>query len=818
MKNKVRIIGAGLLALLLTLTGCSNPLNARPEAAAPQEAVSGGKIVIQLDDSNARTLGPVAEDKALLKYRLIIQSGSKTIEEDVEFTGAVERNIDSGNWTVGVFAYLDDYEDVAWAEQSIYLKDGETKVLPLTLLPLSDEDVAGTFDYDIAFPEAAGDFDYAATTLVLTPGNYNSASTGTLSINLQDYGKGADMLELPSGKYDLNITLQSTRQVNSTPLKVVVKETVYIYPRLTTRAHYAFTMEHFTADVYLKGSAWVTSHTSNEYKPTEVQLKLFDDGDYDDTNIQTAPVTGDDETGYGWDLPVSSEKVGGAGNVSGIQLRLVVTSQTDATQKLTGPWQTYYLNTPQGNTGINLSTNVYAIVKAPASANFAGFQGVSGIAHNSDFIPGTEGVFRIVPNAKYGLIGNSVSITNGYTTLEDGSFGFVNNGSNANMTVSAQFFHLKGTAVITSVNADNYKPTKVEAFEEKENGEQKLIGETTTIAAAGGAWEISVPNAYVSTDTGYISFKVTSGVTGKPNQDYVFKNAAHVYSLTTDASVVSQLSVPLFAVSNFRQTGAALTSVTLSWDVASWATGGYKIYRNGTLINSPAAGSYTYTNTGLTAGTTYFYEISGIVSGTPAVEGEKTGFYATTKLTAPLNVNAVTAATDYDPFRTSITWDPVTGADYYEVYRNGERVYPYYVYGASYDDSYGKMPGEEYTYKVVAKSYSGDYATSAESVPATVSFPLYGTLTGGYNYGYINSGEYNYWRFDVSSSGYYRVYLGDYSVDAYAYVYRNGEYITTLDSSSIESYLYPGDEVVVAVRAHYSGNTGDYYINAEQLW
>jgi hypothetical protein len=820
MKNKVQILGAGLLALILAFTGCSNPLSAGPEASSP-EAVSGGKIVIQLDGPNARTLGPTAEDAAKLKYRLVIQNSYKSIEEDIEdFSQPVERSFEAGSWTVGVWAYIDEYKSVAWGDEEVSLKDGETKNVALTLLPVTDQDAAGIFDYNISFPDPADDFNYADTTLTLTPQVPNSSTEYSIQINLRDNGKDADKLELPVGKYNLDITLESTRRVNNVPLKVIVKETVYLYPNLTTRAHYTFTEAHFGADVYLKGWASVANLTTvdedgkpvHDYIPTEVQIKLYDAGGYyDETNIQTAPVTGG-----AWDLPVSSEEIGGPSNVSGVQLRLVVTSESgDETQTLTGPWGWYPLASRQGNTAVDLTATVVSIVKEDDDY-FDAIEGVSNIAYDSDAIAGSYARLKIIPKDKYGVIGNVVSLSpspwGGISRESDGTFGFTVPSSL--VTVYAGFFHLKGTTHITSSNPLSYKPVKVEAYEEEpETYKWKLIGFTESVDADTGAWEIPVPAGYVYAGTGNIYFKVFSEAAEQPDQEYTINS--FVYNLTGEDTV--PLPVPLFTVSGVW-TESTQTSVTIYWDAATWATGGYRIYRyndgNDTYepVKSLAATAVSYTDTGLTAGTSYDYAIVGLY-GTPATEGDRWYFNAMTRLSAPQNVTAVTAANTNSPFRTYVSWDGVTNADYYRVYRDGSWIDE--VYSPYYYDTSAKSLDVGYSYAIVAYSYSyGSSEYSAQSSPVYFGTTSYLSINST-SYGDIGaSGEYDYYRFYVPDSTSYSFSFDEYGgLDVYGYIYVNGYHYSGFDSSFDGIYLNPGDEVMLAVRSYYSGGTGSYGVS-----
>jgi hypothetical protein len=816
MKNKVQIMGAGLIALLLALAGCANPLDERPDASP--KAVSGGKIVVTLGGLDARTLGPIADDVAGLHYRLVLQNYDKIIEEDIEdFSQPVERSVEPGYWMVGVLAYTEGNK-TAWGCVFVEdVRDGETRAAPITLLPATDQDAAGIFDYDIAFPDPTHDFDYTITYLGLKPEQYgNSSEEGCILINLRDFDKKAAKLELPAGKYNLDILLESTRQVNGKPLQVVVKEIVYLYPGLTTQAHYKFTEAHFAAEVYLKGTAYVNSFTPRSYTPTEVQLKLHDSGWYDETNIQRAAIANG-----AWELTVPSEKIGGAYNASTVQLRFVATSDTDATQKLTSAWQDYWLNTIQGHTGIVLSTSVYPIAKNSPNPYFVGIEGVSGIAHNSDAVPYLPVALKITALSNYGLIGNSVYASSNwganYLSPEpDGTFIFIMPPSA--VTVSADFFHLKGTASIPGENLLNYQPVTVEAYAEKwdektEGYIREQIGSAANIAP-NGAWEIAIPDGYIYTGSGDIYFKVFSEATGQPDQDYTTPYS--VDSLT--GTETATLFVPLFEVSNFRQTEATVDSVTIAWDDAAWATG-YNIYRDGTKIATHPlpAGATSYSDTELPWGQ-YQYAIAGIyddpATEEPPTEGNRSYLTATTALAAPANVKAETTDT---PFQVYVSWNPVVHADSYEVYRDGNMVastsYSYY-----YDSEY-KTLGEKYAYKVVAKNWTYG-VTSADSATAEVSFPITANLT--VNNPWYDSisvlGEIDYYRFSVPDYGYYGCYFDQYDGYMYGYVYRNGSLYTTFVGNTSYEYYYPGEEIILAVRANNYGNTGYYGIGVNYSW
>jgi hypothetical protein len=199
------------------------------------------------------------------------------------------------------------------------------------------------------------------------------------------------------------------------------------------------------------------------------------------------------------------------------------------------------------------------------------------------------------------------------------------------------------------------------------------------------------------------------------------------------------------------------------------------------------------------------------VYGTPSTEGEENSFNAATRLSAPQNVTAVTAANDTYPFRTHVSWDAVPSADYYFVYRDGNPID--WVFGSDYYDTSVKSLDVGYSYAIVAYSYSYD-----SSEYSAQSSPVYFWTT---NYLGVNStssgdisayGEYDYYRFYVPDSAYYFFSFDEYGLDVYGYIYVNGSYYSSFDSSYGGIYLNPGDEVILAVRSS-SGDTGGYGVS-----
>ena len=62
---------------------------------------------------------------------------------------------------------------------------------------------------------------------------------------------------------------------------------------------------------------------------------------------------------------------------------------------------------------------------------------------------------------------------------------------------------------------------------------------------------------------------------------------------------------------NFRSTSTTLNSITLDWDTSTDNRGvtGYRLTRNGTTITTTSGSTLSYTDSGLSPGTSYSYTI-----------------------------------------------------------------------------------------------------------------------------------------------------------------------------------------------------------------
>ncbi|MFD9130597.1 PHB depolymerase family esterase, partial [Kitasatospora sp. NPDC059571] len=164
-------------------------------------------------------------------------------------------------------------------------------------------------------------------------------------------------------------------------------------------------------------------------------------------------------------------------------------------------------------------------------------------------------------------------------------------------------------------------------------------------------------------------------------------------------------------------TGTNDTSASLSWNAVSGAAS-YDVYRNGVLVNTSAVTSTGFTDTGLAAGTTYGYTVAAVDS-SGTVGAQSAAVNATTTGT-PVQLPAPTGLTVTGTTGTSasLSWNAVSGAASYDVYRNGVLVNTSAVTSTGFTDT-GLAAGTTYGYTVAAVDSSGTVGAQSAAVNAT---------------------------------------------------------------------------------------------------
>ena len=190
--------------------------------------------------------------------------------------------------------------------------------------------------------------------------------------------------------------------------------------------------------------------------------------------------------------------------------------------------------------------------------------------------------------------------------------------------------------------------------------------------ASGGPFTtVASPTATSATDTG-----LTNGTTYYYVVTAINGSGESPASSPVSATPTSTLAAPLLSAQ-----AASSTQVNLTWGSVTGATS-YNLYRSTTAggegstaykvgVAPPGPGA-PYSDTGLTSGTTYYYQLTAVG---PGGEGSRSGEASATPgspaLTAPL-LKGVAGNS-----QVSLTWGAVTGATSYNVYRSLPQGSPY---------------------------------------------------------------------------------------------------------------------------------------------
>ena len=188
-------------------------------------------------------------------------------------------------------------------------------------------------------------------------------------------------------------------------------------------------------------------------------------------------------------------------------------------------------------------------------------------------------------------------------------------------------------------------------------------------------------------------------------------------------------SSTLAAPRGVTATATSSSSITISWNLVPGATG-YTIYRSSSAYGDYVFVSYeffsnSYTDTWLSANTTYYYKVSAYDNN--AENGPQSAYVSATTLSAdsgggepgaPTGVTATATSSD----SIMVSWNEVDGADGYNVYRGssafGTYVWMGDVYSTSYTDT-GLSANTTYYYRIDARGI--DDAPMSEYAFATTS-------------------------------------------------------------------------------------------------
>jgi len=258
--------------------------------------------------------------------------------------------------------------------------------------------------------------------------------------------------------------------------------------------------------------------------------------------------------------------------------------------------------------------------------------------------------------------------------------------------------------------------------------------------------------------TSYTDNGLSAGTT------YYYRVAAYNNAGTgSQSSYITTTTLPN-APTGVTATAASTSSITVTWSSVSGATS-YYIYRStsasGTYEQVGTSTTTSYTNTGLTAGTTYYYKVAARASyGSSGESAQSSDVSATTLTSAPTDVKAEAVSTS----SITISWSSVSGATGYYIYRNTSSSGTYEQVGTSTTTSYTDTyldGGTTYYYKMAAYNSGGEssqssYASAITQLDAPTDVTATSELAGsggGTSYFFIRIT----WS-SVSGAAGYRIY------------------------------------------------------------
>jgi lysophospholipase L1-like esterase len=268
----------------------------------------------------------------------------------------------------------------------------------------------------------------------------------------------------------------------------------------------------------------------------------------------------------------------------------------------------------------------------------------------------------------------------------------------------------------------------------------------------------------------------------------------------TELQLMAGTSIPSPAPTGLSASPASSTQINLTWNSVSGATG-YNLYRgtssggeNSNPINGATPLTTTsYSDTGLTAGTTYYYYVKAINSS--GISAASTEASATTTGAAPGAPSSLTA-TAASSSQINLSWNSVSGATGYNLYRGtsagGESTTA--VNGGTplttttYSDT-GLSASATYYYVVKAVNSNGSSAASSEANAMTQgSGGLTDVATGGTATGSEGSPQYAFdgnfstlWQAQHSTGVLQYQFGGGASYDVTQYKITNGPTTTGRD-------------------------------------
>jgi chitodextrinase len=229
---------------------------------------------------------------------------------------------------------------------------------------------------------------------------------------------------------------------------------------------------------------------------------------------------------------------------------------------------------------------------------------------------------------------------------------------------------------------------------------------------------------------------------GYDDASYAVKTGRQMAAIKSMIDRIASGHSALPAPTGVKVTASADTTISLTWDPMPSASG-FSVYRNTVRVNSNPVLGTSFTDTGLSPGTTYSYTVKAIDSSgaesaaSNPVEGKTTGVSSGPAPT-DLKVSAVTASS------VTLSWAAPSGVAGFDVFRATSAAGPYskvnasLIANANFTDT-GLVANTTYFFTVKSESASG--ALSPASVEVTATTQPAPTCFTATNFDHVRAGR-----------------------------------------------------------------------------